>query len=371
MMTTTQNRRRLLSSVLVFAAILSWIGCSDPKTEDAAQYNRVAPSGQEEVPAVRIRESYTTEKYAGDDLDSVAVWHGDGNANRLIVTSKAKDRLLVFDASTGAFVRHVGNPGNKPGEFSRPNGIAVSGNFLFVVERDNQRLQALRLPDFQPLGTTAAGELQRPYGIALVPGMQAYVTDNYDAPESAAGQTEGLAATLDRRIKRFSFTPEGPNSLASKMMSRFGNTDGPGILWKVETIAADPEKNRLLVADERNNKFNAYTLEGRFRGEVMGEGIFRYEPEGAALVRCGGKGYWIACDQEASLSCFRVFDRDSLNYIGTFTGCSTANTDGVALTQAAFPSFPGGAFFAIDDDAAVSAFDLEKIFDGLGLRCGN
>jgi 3-phytase len=103
----------------------------------------------------------------------------------------------------------------------------------------------------------------------------------------------------------------------------------------------------------------------------MGSGIFRHEPEGTALVRCGKGGYWIACDQAENQSYFRVFDRLSLEYIGTFVGEATANTDGVALTQTAFPSFPEGAFFAVHDDSAVSAFDLGEILIRLALLCPN
>jgi 3-phytase len=58
-----------------------------------------------------------------------------------------------------------------------------------------------------------------------------------------------------------------------------------------------------------------------------------------------------------------------MDYVGTFTGEATANTDGVAWTPQSFPGFPSGAFFAVHDDSAVSAFDWRDIVGALGLDC--
>lgn len=63
------------------------------------------------------------------------------------------------------------------------------------------------------------------------------------------------------------------------------------------------------------------------------------------------------------------FDRSSLDYIGTFTGESTADTDGIAWTSLPFPGFPSGALFAVHDDSAVSAFDWSIISSALNLDC--
>lgn len=52
------------------------------------------------------------------------------------------------------------------GRLQRPNGIAIAGDVVFVVERDNARLQVFRLPDGASMGTFAAGTLVKPYGIA-------------------------------------------------------------------------------------------------------------------------------------------------------------------------------------------------------------
>jgi 3-phytase len=54
--------------------------------------------------------------------------------------------------------------------------------------------------------------------------------------------------------------------------------------------------------------------------------------------------------------------------VGAFSGRITANTDGVWLSQSGVPGFDRGAFFAVHDDQAVSAFDWGEIADALGLE---
>lgn len=318
---------------------------------------------------ILVPEAYQSSFLPNDDIDSVAVWHGPEQQHWLIATAKATHQILVFEASTGALIKAFGGPGSGLGEYQRPNGIAVNDSNLVVVERDNHRLQILRLPDFSPLGFVGANELERPYGLALLPPDGLFVTDNYNPPEALDALNEALAATLNRRIKRYEYSIDEKNGIKSKLLNLFGDTEGVGVLSKVETIAVDADNNRLLIADELEKVLKIYSLDGRFTGEIMGKGDFHFEPEGIALVKCGEEGYWIACDQEDNQSFFRVFDRKSLKYIDTFVGKSTANTDGVMLTQTPFPSFPQGAFFAVHDDSAISAFDLGEILSSLDLYC--
>ena len=91
-------------------------------------------------------------------------------------------------------------------------------------------------------------------------------------------------------------------------------------------------------------------------------------PEGVALWNCDAdqRGYWVAVDQ-LKPTLFRVFDRDNLRPMGTFTGDATANTDGIALYAAGTPRFPAGVLYAVDDDLSLSAFDLGEVARALNL----
>src|SRR5690606_22430930 len=130
-----------------------------------------------------------------------------------LATGKASHRLTVFDAATGEVLRTVGGRGQAPGQFLRPNGVAVFGDHAFVTERDNRRVQVLRLPDFEPAGTFGEHELRSPYGLWLHetgPGeLEVFVTDSFMYGERY--DVVPPAHELDQRVRRYriAFDPTG------------------------------------------------------------------------------------------------------------------------------------------------------------------
>jgi 3-phytase len=113
-----------------------------------------------------------------------------------------------------------------------------------------------------------------------------------------------------------------------------------------------------------------YSFDGRFSGEIVGDGLFRVQPEGIALYECGDDGYWISTDQDLGTNVFHLFDRRTLAHVGAFQGATTQNTDGIWLARKPLPGFPAGALFAVHDDQAVAAFDWRDIAAALDLAQG-
>jgi 3-phytase len=288
------------------------------------------------------------------DIDSLAVW---SNASQdrpwLFATSKKKHKVLIYNSATGQRLTEFGSRGKKLGEFDRPNGIAVGGNFLFVVERNNHRVQVFSLPELIPLTTFGEKDLQYPYGITLVAQSEArftaYVTDN---DEEKGGQ-----------VHQYVFEGKSRKPHA-RLVRIFGDFEGKGMLKKVESIYVDSDFNQLLVADEESRDIKVYQLDGKFSGQTIGKGIFQSEPEGLVLYQCGrSEGYWILTDQNspAELNLFHIFKRGSFEYLGGFFGENTSNTDGIALTQVSYSDFAHGSLFAVNNDGGVNAFSLDSI----------
>ena len=174
---------------------------------------------------------------------------------------------------------------------------------------------------------------------------------------------------MGERLRRFRLQVS-ENQLTGQYAGAYGDTTEAGCLRKVETVAVDALHGRMLVAEEAERVLKVYDLDGGFTGELAGAGLFRYEPEGVALLECGdGGGYWLATDQDEVDNRFLVFDRENLGGRGAFSGAVTANTDGVALTGRSFGPFRRGAFYAVHDDGNVAAFDLAEILAALGLDC--
>lgn len=314
---------------------------------------------------VRVTEAWVFDDYRRANVDSVAVWHGE---EWLIATGKETDELLVFGAADGGLLRRVRTDGSVIGALDRPNGIAVIDEWVFVVERNNRRVSVLRLPDLEPLGSFGGDVLRWPYGLAVLDGgdgsYTVYVTDNYETPSEQVPPDEQLG----ERIRVFSVRV-GEGMLGSRLVNSFGDTEGRGVLHKVESIAADRVHGRLLIADELETERNikVYDLEGRYTGRSLGEGLFRVEVEGIALYPCGDAGYWVATDQSDRISWFRLFERESLEYVGTFVGEETDTTDGIAVTAQGLGPFPEGGLFASHSDAGLAGFDWSEIRTALNL----
>lgn len=316
---------------------------------------------------VIVAETFLTERRRLDNVDSPAIWHGPEGRHWLVTTAKSAHQLLVHDAASGKLIRRVGGRGTEAGEFGRPNGIVVIGDFVVVTERDNHRLQALSLPDFEPVALLGAEVLRQPYGIAAVPGKggwDVWVTDDYEPKSSSAPASE-----MGERLRRFRLKVSDVG-LTGEYVGAFGDTTKASYLRKVESVAIDPIHGRMLVADEPEGVLKVYDLEGRFTGQLV-RGFYS-KPEGMALLECGeGRGYWLATDQDYVKNRFLVFDRENLAIRGAFSGAVTINTDGVALTVLNFGPFSRGAFYAVHDDGNIAAFDLAKIIADLGLDCGS
>lgn len=357
-------------TALLFALVLLPLaGCREQGPAQTAP--GTAPGAEPRI--VLVREAFVTSARREDEIDSVAAWaHPEGDT-WVIATAKASQRLLVFDGDSGEFLQAIGGRGTGPGEFNRPNGIAVHGDLLFVAERDNGRIQMFDLPGFEPRGSFGEGDLIAPYGLWLMPladgGLDVFVTDSYLADVRTL--TVPPLAELDRRVRRYRLDPTDPMPRA-RLMQTFGDTTPQGALRMVESIAGDPAHDRLLIAEEDlrvGTTLREYTLDGRFTGRNLPPDTFEAQAEGVALYACpDGHGYWITADQHGDLTQFLVFERASLAYLGRFHGEHTAATDGVAMHMAPTRRFPDGVFYASHDDEGVTAFDWREIAQALGLR---
>ena len=352
----------LLTCALSVAAALP--AAEAAPASDAKTGNTSAP------PQQLVPERYISGENPGEELDSLATWRHPDGTTWLIATAKSKHRLVVFDADSGQRLRDFGEQGEGIGQFRRPNGIAVLDNRLFVVERDNRRVQVFALPDFHPLGSFGQSDLRAPYGLWLHPqagGVEVYVTDNF-----MLGERFDMVPPLDqldRRVQRYRLTFGRHGELSAEPRGHFGDTSEANALRMVESIAGDPAHDRLLIADEYqpHSTLREYTLAGRATGRRIPDDTFAFEAEGVALWNCGRRGYWVAVDQLSPQTVFHVFDRRTLVRVGSISGDTVARTDGIALRTAPSPRFPKGALYAVHADTSVAAFDLRDIAAALDL----
>lgn len=335
--------------VLLIPLVLIFIACNTNK---------------DSIKIVSLNEVYQTVRNENDNVDSPCFWSGKEGEYWVISTAKSTHQLIIDDAVTGNNIKRFGKEGNSLGSFLRPNGIYAIDDFLFVVERDNHRVQVLTLPNLKPIGTFGDTLLIKPYGIYIsknVTTYSAFVTDNYQF-ENEKIPADSL---LGKRVLQFTLmlNPEVVSSIFERYI---GDTTGNGVLRIVESICGDPKNNHLLIAEEdtTNSSVKVYDMSGNFNGLVFGNNIFKGQVEGISLFTSENNGgFWIITDQSYQQNFFHLFERTTFKYIGAFKGNKTRNTDGIWLTKKKFGNFNQGVFFAVNNDGNISAFDLEEILN--------
>ena len=347
---------------------------ADPQREPDEYEEDDVLLSQHQVPHVVVKEAFITAATPEENIDSPASWLQDGKL-MLVATAKASDQLVVYDGDSGQRLRTVAGPGAGLGQLSRPNGIAtIDDRFAFVVERDNHRVQMFSLPDFTPLLAFGQEQLQQPYGLWVRPldgGYDVLVSDAYMAGEDARGDDiVPPLEQLDHRFQRYQVR-QADGQWAATATGAFGDTSAAGAIRVPESLFGDADNNRLLVAEEdvpTCTRLREYDLQGKYLGRDVGAGNYVAQAEGIALMRCGdGSGWWIASDQFADRTVFHLFDRRSLEHVGSFAGEATGLTDGVWLDERGDARFPQGAFFASHLDQGVAAFDWRDIVTALEL----
>lgn len=332
------------------------------------------PAGATAAGLTSVDEAFLTAMTPDDNIDSVASWHHADGTVWLLATAKTSDKLVIYDGQSGATLRSFGETGDGPGQFRRPNGIVIADDLAFVIERDNRRVQLLRLPGFEHLASFGADELRKPYGgwvNKVEGGYELYVTDAYaGGPDGLDKNIAPALSELDRRVRHYRVSMDGDSATAS-LVGTYGDTGEAGALRVVESLWGDPANDRLLIAEEDetySNEIKVYDLAGQFSGQLIGKGVFDAQVEGLSLKTCGdGSGWWIGTQQGKQHSVFHVFDRQSLQHVGSFRGGKVANTDGIWLDSRASERFPQGALYAVHDDQGAVAFDWSAIASALSL----
>lgn len=335
----------------------------------AARSAESATASAAHLPIYLIAERWVSTANPAWDVDTPALWT-DGQSSVVLVTGKGTHDLQLFDGESGEHLGALGRQGTRRGEFNRPNGVIVVGDYAFVVERDNRRVQVLGMPDGASLGTFGSDVLRYPYGLAAAgtpDHLVLWVTDDYEDVEDV------VPDDLTKRLHRFELAQHGRSNPELLRHRTFGEPKGEGSLRVVESVQVDGDARRVFVADESRKQYLEYDFDGVYQDRALGAGDIEGDPEGLVLVRCAdGGGYWVATDQQEKVTLFRIYDRSTLEPIAIFQGAVTANTDGTSFEHGPVPGFPGGVLYAVHDDQAISAFDWTEIATRIGLpsECG-
>jgi myo-inositol-hexaphosphate 3-phosphohydrolase len=273
----------------------------------------------------------------------------DPGASLLFATAKDSGLVEVFNATTGALVGAV------PG-FGRPNNCTVEGDLLLTTDETAHDVVVHHVPDLT---------LMRTFGQDMI------VPQGIDVLTRSDGQR--LVYVIDSGNASVHVYDLATGAPVRSFATGFG--------LEMEPILADDRYQRIFIARQDATTgprgIGIFSSQGTYLGE-FGSAAFSRDPEGMALYACGDGGYIVAADQMTTATQFEVFDRVTLQHVGTFeiedgSGDFTDSTDGVAILQTPLPGFPNGVFAACDGCGStlpeeVDVIGWDRIASVLGLN---
>jgi DNA-binding beta-propeller fold protein YncE len=166
------------------------------------------------------------------------------------VTDEWLNRISIFDQE-GNFLRDWGTAGSDDGEFNGPSGIAIDPqDVLYIVDSRNHRVQTFT-PDGQfrsswgSLGS-APGQFNAPWGITIDAQGHVYVADH-----------------KNHRVQKF--TADG------QFLMQFGSYGtGTRQLNRPSDVAVDPEGD-VYVCDWANHRVQIFDAEGKIITGLRGD----------------------------------------------------------------------------------------------------
>jgi DNA-binding beta-propeller fold protein YncE len=249
-------------------------------------------------------------------------------AGNVYVVDSSHNRIEKFDTN-GNFITQWGHKGSEPGQFSfgssqdytKPpgGGIAVAGNYVYVADSGNNRIERFNLAGGETMewGTkgSGAGQFSYPRGVAanasevLVADDDNHRIEKFDpsgAYQSAAG-SQGTAPGQFGFPYGVALDAVGNVYVADDLNHRVvklnpelgfvgtwgGYGTAPGQLAFPRAIASDPAGD-TYVANTANDRIEVYDPEGRFLrtigisargpGQLTGPRGLAADPTGRLLV---------------------------------------------------------------------------------------
>jgi tripartite motif-containing protein 71 len=192
--------------------------------------------------------------------------------NYVYVADSGNDRIERFNLEGGEAMQW-GSFGDGPGQFSYPRGVAANASEVLVTDDDNHRIEKFG-PEgaFQGAvgsGGTGPGQFGFPYGVSLDAAGEAFVAD--DINHRIVKLTPGLGF-----VTAWGGFGSKPGQLA---FPRALASDPAG-----DTYVADTANDRIEVYDPEGNYLRTIGISARGPGMMTGPDGLGTDPTGRLLV---------------------------------------------------------------------------------------
>jgi 3-phytase len=105
----------------------------------------------------------------------------------LFILSQDSNKIFILNALSGKYIKSLGSHGDAIGQFDTPSDMSIYDDYLFILERDNHRIQIFSLPELKFVGIIGEVELTAPNCLETIKLRKdnknyccVYVGDNLD-----------------------------------------------------------------------------------------------------------------------------------------------------------------------------------------------
>lgn len=201
------------------------------------QVIKLAPDG-------RVLLTLGTRREPGDDGQHFnrPTQVGFAKDGTILVADGYRNTRIARFSPDGRFLGQWGTPGNGPGQFNTPHGIAIdSAGKVYVADRQNDRVQVFT-PEGKLLAIWASPQIGRPYGVAVLGHDRFAIADGGEQPQSGPDRSalvivDGAGRVIER-------------------VGRFGNQDGQ--FRMAHHLAAD-RNGAIYVVDITGQRVQKFT----------------------------------------------------------------------------------------------------------------
>lgn len=312
---------------------------------------------------------------ADDAADDPAIWVDPTDpARSVVIGTNKKQGLYVYDLA-GKILQFL--PDGRMNNVDLRDGFLLGGRRVALVTASDRTHKSIAIYALDPatrrLTEVAAGlqatNLSDPYGLCMYRSRKTGETYVFINDPTGLVRQWRLAATPEGKVRAevvrsFAFNSQVEGCVADDHAGALYVAEEDVALWK---LGAEPGAGdrRTLVAAVRDNP--------ALKDDLEGVGLFA-QPR--------GRGYLVVSSQGNNT--YAVFDRSGANrYRGSFAVApntaagidGVSETDGLDVTSASLPGYPGGLFVTQDgynvSPPANQNFKFvpwRAIADRLGLR---
>jgi len=336
--------KHIFSVIVLFIVTLSFISCGSSSQSVSQKKQNVNDS---------LQISHNFKIQYEEKIHYVA--HYQSKQWLLAVSDTT---LLVFDARDGRFIKKVG-------KILQPGSIKVNGGLLFMLDKGQEIVQSILLPNFETSGIIAPGRLKKPVDLTIFASdankTSYFISHMGDSTENSPKISSGASYfALNETSEDMGVPP-------------IGEINGPGVIYKPGAIDVDPTTAHIAVVEESvyPNTLKFFDFNGKHDASVRMKINFTGTIPDMDLYYCPEiKGYWlIAQNTELGGKRASVTFVDRLTYenMGEITFEDVDEIRSMSLVQSRIGANIGGMLYIVDTKGQVFGYPWERIKSALKL----